>query len=225
VLALPGTPLTESESVSSATTSISSTVSVIVAAVTALAVLPAAVTVAQPTTVTNQFKNIPVTGTVTEPGGGAFEGLLDINEFQVQGDRLVAVGVLRGTLTRPNAAPQDVPPTPIVWPVQSLRSGPAAQGGEGPDDGTFMRLAQPAPACDILHLVLGPLDLNLLGLRVQLNQVLLDITAEPGPGNLLGNLLCAIVGLLDPGGNLPGVPALLQQIADLLNRIIGIIGV
>lgn len=54
----------------------------------------------------------------------------------------------------------------------------------------------PVPAgCTVLHLVLGPLDLNLLGLAIVLQQVTLDIVAVPGPGNLLGNLLCAIVGL------------------------------
>jgi hypothetical protein len=40
---------------------------------------------------------------------------------------------------------------------------------------------QATGTCDILNLTLGPLDLNLLGLRVQ----------------LLGNLLCAAAGLLD----------------------------
>ncbi|HET6937335.1 MAG TPA: hypothetical protein VFI19_01970 [Nocardioides sp.] len=71
-------------------------------------------------------------------------------------------------------------------------------------------------ACNILHLVLGPLDLNLLGLTVHLNQVVLDITAVPGAGNLLGNLLCAVAGLLD------GTPigGLLGQIAGLLNQIL-----
>ena len=53
-----------------------------------------------------------------------------------------------------------------------------------------------AAACDILNLVLGPLDLNILGLEVHLNQVVLDIIATPGPGQLLGNLLCAVAGLL-----------------------------
>ncbi|HEX5086176.1 MAG TPA: hypothetical protein VFV89_00095 [Nocardioides sp.] len=71
-------------------------------------------------------------------------------------------------------------------------------------------------ACNVLHLVLGPLDLNLLGLTVHLNQVVLDITAVPGAGNLLGNLLCAVAGLLD------GTPiaGLLGQIAGLLNQIL-----
>ncbi|HYQ31950.1 MAG TPA: hypothetical protein VEQ83_01970, partial [Lapillicoccus sp.] len=71
-------------------------------------------------------------------------------------------------------------------------------------------------ACNILHLVLGPLNLNLLGLHVHLNQVVLDITAIPGAGNLLGNLLCAVAGLLD-GSPLAG---LLGQLTNLLNQIL-----
>jgi hypothetical protein len=80
-------------------------------------------------------------------------------------------------------------------------------------------MTQPA-TCPILHLELGPLDLNLLGLRVQLNQVVLDITAIPGPGNLLGNLLCAIAGLLN-GVDLSGVLGdLLQRLLAALIRIL-----
>jgi hypothetical protein len=40
----------------------------------------------------------------------------------------------------------------------------------------------------------------------------LNITAQPGPDNLLGNLLCAVPHLLD--GNASG-----NAIANLLNRI------
>jgi hypothetical protein len=71
--------------------------------------------------------------------------------------------------------------------------------------------------CDILNLVLGPLDLDLLGLKVHLDRVVLNIVAETGAGNLLGNLLCAVTGLLD-GGPLAG---LLGQLSDLLNQILG----
>ena len=71
-------------------------------------------------------------------------------------------------------------------------------------------------ACPILHLVLGPLDLNLLGLMVHLNQVVLDITAQSGPGNLLGNLLCAVANLLNQGGPLQGIANLLNQILQIL---------
>jgi hypothetical protein len=84
-----------------------------------------------------------------------------------------------------------------------------------------MTTPPPQPdVCPILHLELGPLDLNLLGLRVELNQVVLDITAIPGPGNLLGNLLCAVAGLLD-GVDLGGVLGnLLQSLIDALIRLL-----
>jgi hypothetical protein len=68
--------------------------------------------------------------------------------------------------------------------------------------------------CEILHLELGPLDLNLLGLVVHLDRVVLDISAQPGPGNLLGNLLCAIAGLLDNPGN-----GLVAQLNNLLRNL------
>jgi len=49
------------------------------------------------------------------------------------------------------------------------------------------------------------------------------VTAESGPGNLLGNLLCAVVGLLDgPTGG--GLGNILNQIVALLNQILGAIG-
>lgn len=77
-----------------------------------------------------------------------------------------------------------------------------------------------AASCNILHLVLGPLDLNLLGLKVHLNRVVLDIIAQSGSGNLLGNLLCAVAHLLD--NTSPNILNLLR-LSSLLNRIIGIL--
>ena len=44
--------------------------------------------------------------------------------------------------------------------------------------------------CQVLNLVLGPINLNLLGLVVRTNQIDVRIDAVPGAGNLLGNLLC-----------------------------------
>jgi hypothetical protein len=48
-----------------------------------------------------------------------------------------------------------------------------------------------AALCQVLDLVLGPLDLNLLGLMVHLNQVHLTITADPN-GGVLGSLFCSL---------------------------------
>ena len=62
-------------------------------------------------------------------------------------------------------------------------------------------------ACDILHLELGPVDLTLLGLEVILDDceggpVVLDVSAERGPGNLLGNILCGLLGRSGLGSTL-----------------------
>ena len=81
---------------------------------------------------------------------------------------------------------------------------------------TDARTSGRAAACDVLNLVLGPLDLNVLGLEVHLQRVVLDIVAVAGAGQLLGNLLCAVAGLLD-GGPLAG---LLGQLSTLLNQIL-----
>jgi hypothetical protein len=59
---------------------------------------------------------------------------------------------------------------------------------------------QVAGSCQILALTLRPLDLNLLGLTIHPNQVVLNITTVSGAGNLLGNLLCAVANLLNAGG-------------------------
>jgi len=61
---------------------------------------------------------------------------------------------------------------------------------------------------NILNLSVGPLDLNLLGLEVALDNcndgpVTVDITAESGPGKLLGNLSvgCPTCSTLTPTGS------------------------
>lgn len=74
-------------------------------------------------------------------------------------------------------------------------------------------------SCDVLHLVLAPLDLDLLGLKVHLDKVLLDVVAQSGAGNLLGNLLCAVTGLLD--GGLGGQ---LGRLTNLLDQVLAALG-
>ena len=51
--------------------------------------------------------------------------------------------------------------------------------------------SQAAPTCQVLDLVLGPLNVNLLGLIVDLNRVHLTITADP-TGGVLGSLFCGL---------------------------------
>lgn len=138
---------------------------------------------------------VPITGTIGT-AGGTFNGVFNLTNFAVQNGALTAVGTLTGTLTDTlGNVLGTVTNVPLAIPVNL--------------DGT-------AGSCDILHLELGPLDLDLLGLQVHLNQVVLDIDAQQGPGNLLGNLLCSVAGLLDNGLNLNGVANLLNQILSIL---------
>lgn len=139
----------------------------------------------------------PVTGTASD--GSTFAGNFDPSSFAVQGGQLVAKGDLTGTLTSPDGTTQAVSQA-VTMPVD---------------------VAQSTGSCQILDLVLGPLDLDLLGLQVHLDTVHLNITAQSGPGNLLGNLLCAVAGLLDGP---TGLNAILTQIANLLNQILGLLG-
>jgi hypothetical protein len=80
---------------------------------------------------------------------------------------------------------------------------------------------QSAGACPILNLQLGPIDLNLLGLRVQTSQICLDVTAVEG-GGLLGDLLCEVANLLQGGTPLTDVLALLQGRSDLTRFLAGL---
>jgi hypothetical protein len=68
--------------------------------------------------------------------------------------------------------------------------------------------------CTVLELVLGPLHLELLGLVIDLNRVVLTITADPS-GGLLGQLLCALAG----GGTLDVLAGLLNQLLGLFASV------
>jgi hypothetical protein len=130
---------------------------------------------------------VPVTGS---GAAGTFEGTFTLLRIVATDDGVAAVGRLTGTVTDASG---------VVTSIVRTVALPTAIG-----DAT----------CDILHLELGPLNLDLLGLNVDLSRIVLDITAESGAGNLLGNLLCQVAGLLDnPNG-----------LARLLNQILSILG-
>ena len=100
-----------------------------------------------------------------------------------------------------------------------LAIGTLTLGNDIIDQAVSLLVTSATGTCDILNLVLGPLDLNLLGLEIHLNQVVLDIVAVTGAGNLLGNLLCAVAGLLDGGGPLGAIAGLLNNILRALGRL------
>ena len=163
---------------------------------------------------THLLEGVPVSGPLAD--GGTFSGALTVTGMGYDTTKgLTVSGVLTGLATTANGAPRE---------VNQRFSGVAATLNETAGAGAVpAQLPSPAPSpsapvCDILFLDLGPLFLDLLGLTVDLAEVILDINAVPGAGNLLGNLLCAVAGLLDPGGLL-GVIGNLQQLLGLLTQL------
>lgn len=182
----------------------------------ALIITPAA---SAQTATSNPTKNIPVTGAVKNKTGkviGTFTGSLDITGFHADQGKLYADGTLTGVGKNRGGQAFRHMSRQVSIPVTDINGNSLTSTGA-----SRTSLAQPAQeSCSILNLTLGPLHLDLLGLVVDLNQIHLTINAVPGAGNLLGNLLCAVAGLLDNGGPLSG---LLGQISDLLNEILGIL--
>jgi hypothetical protein len=153
---------------------------------------------------------LPANGSVATQAGvslGTIAGTFSISRFAIQEGQLVAIGQFNATYRDVDGVVKNVV-SQIAWPV--------ADGGSGGDAAASCDTGAASAACDILNLVLGPLHLDLLGLVIDLNQVVLNITATTGSGDLLGNLLCAITGLLDN-------PPFGQQIVNLLNQLIGIL--
>lgn len=143
-------------------------------------------------------KSVPVTGQTKS--GKKFTGTYTIKKFVQRNGKAVAVGTLKGKLKHRNVRRTGVRmPASIVQPASTKQ------------------LPIPTPgACPVLNLTLGPIDLNLLGLRVATNQVRALIEAIPG-GGLLGDLLCAVSNLLNPAANSP-----LQQIVQVLNALLAL---
>jgi hypothetical protein len=163
----------------------------------------AAVGVAAPTAAAQDpvglTKVVDVTGKARN--GKQFNGTYAIDHFRAARGEVFAVGTLRGRLGERRATERGV-------------RLPAALSA----DSTAAQLLPPIPnACEILNLVLGPIRLDLLGLVVRTNRINVRIDAVPGPGNLLGNLLCAITGLLDPQA------ATARQEASALNAILALV--
>jgi len=131
-----------------------------------------------------------------------------VNHFERRINRVVAVGTL---------TPRSHPATHIPFhrAVIGVRTANGFSGFQAPQQVA-------APSCAILNLVLGPLHLDLLGLVVDLNRVVLNITGQTGAGNLLGNLLCALVGILDGGVTLTRFLSVLSQLLAAINAVLAL---
>jgi hypothetical protein len=150
----------------------------------------------------NTFSNLPVRGKLLNQR--VFRGLLDVTNFRARGGELYAIGRLSGRILNADGdVLRRLSDVRVRLPVSFPQASISAQGA----------------ACDILTLQLGPLHLDLLGLVIDLNRINLRITADPGPGNLLGNLLCAVAGLLDPQAPAGVLAQLLRAVRFIVDNL------
>lgn len=160
---------------------------VVVAALVAATAATAASAKPAPATISTA----DVTGTITGDLG-SFTGTFTLDRFVSQNGVLAIVGTLTGQLVDAAGNVIATITETITVPISTTAS------------------------CGILHLEVGPIDLDLLGLVVHVDKIVVDITAQSGPGNLVGNLLCGIAGLLDSG-----VPT--SVLVNLLNALLGLL--
>ena len=178
--------------------------------------------------------NVPVTGELLDGAApaGSFSGSFTAQRFDIDpATRVLSLtGVLDGTATLLDGTTVPVVAQEFTTPVELSKAGNQGVAGvmrpvssvacdaasqRGTMEAVAIRRVQLA-SCNVLFLDLGPLHLDLLGLTVDLSQVILDVNAVTGPANLLGNLLCALLGLLDITALLTAITQLLEMINNIL---------
>lgn len=169
----------------------------LVASLVAVLVIAPVVPAAPPSQQAASTLSTTVSGTAADLTGivGTVTGTLTVTGFTVVDGVLSAVGELTATVT--NAAGD------VIATITQAVTVPLQNTG----------------TCKVLHLELGPLDLDVLGLVVHLDKVVLDVAAQAGPGNLLGNLLCTVTHLLDGNASLTAIQNLLNALTAAISRL------
>ncbi|MEP6693071.1 MAG: hypothetical protein ABJB39_00330 [Chloroflexota bacterium] len=126
-------------------------------------------------------------------GSNAIDAVATITNVSVVNGVLTAAGTITGTITNTVTGAVTTFTTTFTAPLTVVSA-----------------------TCDILTLNLGAIHLDLLGLVVDTSPIDVLITAVAAPGNLLGNLLCAVVHLLDGSAPLGSLAALLNNILSIL---------
>ena len=183
--------------------------------------------------------DVPVSGVLSD--GGTFAGTFTARRLSIDEAtrQLSMTGILSGVATLADGSTENV--TQLFTTTLDMTSSrnmssndvkmhnvsqvPGCEVTAGTSmfqQASYVRQVQ--ASCDVLFLDLGPISLDLLGLTVDLSQVILDVNAVTGPGNLLGNLLCGLLGLLDGVALIGAITTFLDNINAILEGISGIIG-
>jgi hypothetical protein len=164
---------------------------------------------------------LPLAGMGT--GGVTFNGTVAVQRFVVRDGHVFAIGAVSGNLSGPAGPIGTSIYLPVAFPVR-VGNGLTARAERGvihpaslrgPDYGVRVMLAQ-AETCGVLHLDLGAVNLNLLGVMVTTTPVTIDINGDTaGP---LGNLVCEILATVN---NVVGLVSLLNSLLSLVTGLLG----
>jgi hypothetical protein len=171
---------------------------------------------------------LPVTGTA--PRGGDFSGTVTINRFEERNNEIVAVGFVRGTLSRGSRTIGVGLIGEVKWPVSIRAAGVAVVKDQTRDATRFRRIAsgpdvEPTPGlvlvqqsepCPAVDIILGATDINVGGGTISFGPIPLMLSGEPGTP--VGDLVCAVSDLL---GNVAGLINLLNSLLSLLTGLLG----
>jgi hypothetical protein len=151
---------------------------------------------------------VPISGTAAR-NKGTFEGTLTVESFAVRDGQAVAIGMIAGTVFDKSGRSLG---TAVVGrrtlPVQVSpgASTAAAPGVIGPQ----------AVCASVLHLDIGAVNLNVLGLQIATAPVVFDLTADDS--EVLGQLICEALSVVSTVVDLVGV---LNSILGLLTGLLG----
>jgi hypothetical protein len=156
----------------------------------------------------------PITGALKDKDGkevGTFAGEIDITGLKLAPNKkdLLLSGEVRGKANVPGQSNnREIKQAFKDVPANLRRGAPRAEVVDDdaalsyrivPDVVGGAAEVQQGQTCDLLTLLIpGGIFLDLLGLQLIIAPIAILLQAVAGAGNLLGNLLCAIAGLLDP---------------------------
>jgi hypothetical protein len=164
---------------------------------------------------------LPITGAGT--GGVTFNGTVAVQRFVQRNGQVFAIGAVSGSVFGPAGPIGTSLSFPVAFPVH-VSDGPIARADGGRidpaslsarDAGARVILVQ-ASTCGVLHLDLGAINLNLLGVVVTTMPVTIDINGNTG--GPLGNLVCAVLATVN---NVVGLVNLLNSLLSLVTGLVG----
>jgi hypothetical protein len=163
---------------------------------------------------------LPITG--AGAGGVTFNGTVAVQRFVARNGQVFAIGAVSGSVSGPAGPMGTSIYLPVAFPVQVSSLVARAESGRihpaslsVPDSGARVVFVQ-ASTCGVLHLDLGAINLNLLGVVVTTTPVTIDINGNTG--GPLGNLVCAALATVN---NVVGVVNLLNSILSLVTGLLG----